>query len=212
MIYWLLWGVAHVLVRILYRVSYTGGHNVPRRGAAIVCGNHLGWWDPIIFAIACRRRIYFMAKADLFENRAFGLLLRAIGAFPVRRGEPDRKAIKRAIELLEKGEALGIFPEGTRDRSGTLRRAESGVGLMVIRSGAPVVPAFFTGPYGFRKPVRLVIGKPVRIAVDTDQAKKGAGKRQAAADAVMAEIAALGGRGTEYDRLLQAVPSRRVDG
>ncbi len=212
MIYWLLWGVAHVLVRILYRVSYTGGHNIPRRGAVILCANHLGWWDPIIFALACRRRIYFMAKSELFRNRAFGLLLRAVGAFPVRRGEPDRRAITWAIRVLERGHVLGIFPEGTRDGSGVLRRAEPGVGLMVLRSGAPVVPGHFTGPYGFRKPVRLVIGRPVNIAADPDRVRTGADKRQAAADAVMEEIAALGGRAAEYDRLLLAVPRLRGDG
>lgn len=212
MIYWFLWVIAHLLVRVLYRVSYSGGGNLPKRGPAIVCANHLGWWDPIIFALACRRRIYFLAKAELFDNKAFALLLRSIGAFPVRRGEPDRRAIEWALRVLKEGKVLGIFPEGTRDRTGTLRRAEPGVGLLVLHSGAPVVPGYFRGPYGFRKPVRLVIGKPVQIAVENDAAKTGAEKRQAAADAVMEAIAALGGRAEEYGRLVRAVPSRQPGG
>lgn len=207
MIYWLLRGVAHVVVRVLYRVSYTGGHNVPRRGAVIVCANHLGWWDPVIFAIACRRRIYFMAKAELFDNWALGLLLRSVGAFPVRRGEPDRKAILWALNVLERGKALGIFPEGTRDKTGAFRRAEPGVGLMIVRSGATVVPGYISGPYGFRKPVRLVVGKPVTIAVDAAEARSSGERRQAAADAVMAAIAELADRAAEYEQLLKASPA-----
>lgn len=198
MLYWLLWGVAYLLVRVLYRVSYTGGGNIPRRGPVIVCANHLGWWDPIIFALACRRRIYFMAKAELFENRAFGLLLRALGAFPVRRGEPDRKALSRSLEVLETGNVLGIFPEGTRSRAGVLRRAEPGVGLIILKSGAPVVPGYFQGPYRFRHPVSLVIGRPMTIKLGLNDARSPAEQRQAAADTVMKAIAALGGREEDY--------------
>lgn len=198
MVYWLLWCVAHVVVRVLYRVSYTGGGNVPRKGPVIICANHLGWWDPVIFALACRRRIYFMAKAELFRNKAFALLLRALGAFPVRRGEPDRAALTRALDLLKEGKALGIFPEGTRDRTGAFRRAEPGVGLIILKSGAPVVPGYFSGPYGFRRPVRLVIGRPVTVEVDPNKAMTAGERRQAAADAVMTAIAVLGGREEDY--------------
>ncbi|MCL6581313.1 MAG: 1-acyl-sn-glycerol-3-phosphate acyltransferase [Firmicutes bacterium] len=203
MIYWLLWCVAHVLVRILYRVSYTGGSNLPRTGPVLVCANHLGWWDPVIFAITCRRRIYFMAKAELFRNKAFALLLRSLGAFPVRRGEPDRQAITRALDLLAKGRVVGIFPEGTRSYTGAFKRAEPGVGLLVLKSGAPVLPAYFEGPYRFRNRVRLVIGHPVRIEVPGDRLT-GAERRQAVADVVMAEIAKLGGRMLDYERVRSA--------
>jgi 1-acyl-sn-glycerol-3-phosphate acyltransferase len=207
MIYWLLRGVGHVLVRILYRVSYAGGSNIPRRGAVLVCANHLSWWDPVIMALACRRHIYFMAKSELFvgKNWAFGLLLRLIGAFPVRRGVPDRKSLARALNLLEKGQAVGIFPEGTRMRTGEFRRAEPGVGLMILRSGAPVVPAYFKGPYKYRQPVSLVIGAPVQVDIARlDDLRTGAQKRQAAADVVMREIAALGGRTEDYRRTVEA--------
>ncbi len=208
MIYWLLWGVAHILVRILYRVSYTGGSNVPRKGAVIVCANHLGWWDPMIFAIASRRRIYFLAKSELWDNWALGLLLWSVGAHPVHRGEPDRKAINWSLKMLEKGRVLGIFPEGTRDRTGAFRRAESGIGLFVARSGAPVVPGYVQGPYGFRKPVSLVIGKPIEIKVDPQQQKSGAERRQAAADAAMMAIAELAGRAKEYQQIKDSVGRR----
>ncbi len=209
MFYWLLWGVAHVLSRLLYRVSYTGGANVPRKGPVIICANHLGWWDPIIFAMATRRRFYFMAKSELFRNRLLGFLLSAAGAFSVRRGEPDRKSISRAMDLLAKGEAVGIFPEGTRSWTGKFRRAEPGVGLMILRSGAPVVPAYIEGPYRFRQPVRLVIGKPIHVDAGADEARTGAQKRQAAADAVMAEIAALGGRAGDYAAIVAAARPER---
>jgi len=200
-LYWLLWGVAHILARILYRVSYSGGQNIPRKGPVLVCANHLSWWDPVILAAATRRRIYFMGKVDLWDNRVFGLLLSGVGAFPVKRGEPDRKSLRRALELLEQGRAVGIFPEGTRSKTGTFKRGEPGIGLLVLRTGAQVVPAHFTGPYRFRGPVRLVIGRPVDVSRAGAEGVAAHDKRQAVADAVMAEIAALGGRTDEYGSL-----------
>lgn len=196
--YWLIRGLAWLVVRILYRVSYRGGENIPRKGAVLICANHIGWWDPVIAAVAIRRRIYFMGKAELFDNRAFGLLLRSVGAFPVRRGTPDRKALSRALELLKQGQAVGIFPEGTRNPSGQFRRAEPGIGLMVLSSGAPVVPGYFQGPYGFRRPVSLVVGKPIKIDESLTEGKTSGERRQAVADAVMAAVAALGGRVDDY--------------
>lgn len=196
--YWFLWGVAHLLVRLLYRVSYTGGQHVPRHGPVLICANHLGWWDPIIAAIACRRRIYFMAKAELWRNPLLRVLLPLVGAFPVKRGAPDRKALARALELLADGRAVGIFPEGTRDRRGVFRRAEPGIGLLALKAGAPIVPGYFEGPYGFRKPVRLTIGEPFQVEVEAEAETTGAQKRQAVADEVMRRIAALGGRAEDY--------------
>jgi len=200
MVYWLLWGVGHVLVRLLYRVAYSGGENVPRTGPVLICANHLAWWDPVVLAIACRRRIHFMAKAELFEGWSFplGLLLRAVGAYPVRRGTPDRKALSRTLELLEEGKAVGIFPEGTRSPSGRFRRAQAGVGMVALKSGAPVVPAYLDGPYAFRKPLTLTIGQPVTIQAPPDDGLTGGERRQAVADEIMARIAALGGRSDDY--------------
>ncbi len=196
MVYWFLWVVAHVLVRLLYRVSYSGGENIPRKGPVLICLNHLAWWDPVLLALACRRQIHFMAKAELFRgwNLPLGLLLYAVGAYPVRRGRPDRRALDRTLELLRQGRAVCVFPEGTRVRTGKLRRAEPGVGLIVIRTGVPVVPGHITGPYRFRSPVRLTIGRPKRFAIDPEASGTAAEKRQAVADAIMQEIAALGGR------------------
>jgi 1-acyl-sn-glycerol-3-phosphate acyltransferase len=198
MIYWFIWGLAHLLVRILYRVSYTGGDMVPRRGPVILCANHLGWWDPVILGIACRRRVYFMAKSELFGYFGFAQLLWALGAYPVKRGAPDRWALEHTLKLLEQGKAVGIFPEGTRDRSGTFRRAEPGVGQMILKSGAPVVPGYFQGPYGFRRPVKLTLGEPVSLDLRMEGDLTGAQRRQAVADAVMLRIAELGGRTADY--------------
>jgi 1-acyl-sn-glycerol-3-phosphate acyltransferase len=190
--------VAHVVVRVLYRVSYSGEANIPRSGQAIVCANHLGWWDPIILGLACRRRIYFMAKAELFRYPGFAQLLRALGAYPVRRGLPDRSALEHTLGLLRQGKVVGVFPEGTRSRTGVFRRAEPGVGLIILKSGAPVVPGYFAGPYGFRRPIRLVLGKPVTFDSSEFPGATSGERRQAVADAVMAEIARLGGRSADY--------------
>jgi len=198
LIYWLIWGIAHVVVRVLYRVSYSGGEKVPRSGAVLICANHLGWWDPIILAIACRRRVYFMAKAELWDNLILRVLLPLVGAFPVRRGTPDRRSLTRALELLDAGQVVGIFPEGSREPSGVFRRAEPGVGLLVLKAGVPVVPGYFQGPYGFRRRVTLTLGEPLRFEMSDDDGRTGAQKRQMVADAVMRQIAVLGGRGEDY--------------
>jgi 1-acyl-sn-glycerol-3-phosphate acyltransferase len=206
--YWILWLVGHALARVLFQVSYSGGSNVPRKGPVIICANHLGWWDPVLFAMATRRRLYFMAKSELFRNPVLAFFLRAAGAFSVRRGEPDRRSISKALSLLAEGAAVGIFPEGTRSYTGKFRRAEPGVGLMLLRSGAPVVPAYIKGPYQFRGPVHLTIGPAVKVETEIAGARSQSERRQAAADAVMLRIAALGGRMADYEAIMAVARPR----
>jgi len=200
MLYWLLWLVAHGLVRLGFRFSCSGGENIPPTGPLLICANHLAWWDPLLLAIACRRRICFMAKAELFRGWLIplGLLLRGVGGFPVRRGTPDRKALDHTLQLLREGKAVGIFPEGTRSPSGRFRRAQSGVGMIVLKTGVPVVPAYIEGPYAFRRPLRLTIGRPVTIEAPPGEGRSRAEIRQAVADEIMVRIAALGGRREDY--------------
>ncbi len=153
-------------VRLLLRVDIKGRENVPEDGVFFVCANHISNWDPVLVAIAVKRPIHFMAKAELFRNPLLGKLLRALGAFPVDRDAVDIGAIKTALTHIKHDEPLGIFPQGKRFRGERpeTRDIKSGVGMMVYRTEAPVVPiAIYTKDYRVRlfRRTHVHVGKPI---------------------------------------------------
>ena len=122
-----------------------GVENVPDEGGALIAANHLSHLDPPVVGSAMPRRTYYFAAAYLFKNPVFGFLIRKCYAFPVRRGAADRAALKAAIELLEAGELLTMFPEGTRSRTGELGEFDLGAALAASRAGVPIVPCAISG-------------------------------------------------------------------
>jgi glycerol-3-phosphate dehydrogenase (NAD(P)+) len=127
-----------------FRLRRLGCEHIPG-GAVVLAANHRSFLDP--FAIGCclPRPTYFVAKQELFKNPILGWFLNCMGAFPVRRGESDEESMETALQLLERGEAVVIFPEGTRIRAGSLAKPKRGVGRLALESGAPVVPIAITG-------------------------------------------------------------------
>ncbi|MGH2403179.1 MAG: lysophospholipid acyltransferase family protein, partial [bacterium] len=122
--------------------------------------------------VALRRSARYMAKVELFENPVLGWLLRSVGSFPVRRGQPDRQAIRTALQVLSRGEVLIMFPEGTRSPNGRLMAGEPGAALLALRAGTPVLPMAVIGtqramPKGTIFPKRLQvvvrIGPPLAV-------------------------------------------------
>jgi 1-acyl-sn-glycerol-3-phosphate acyltransferase len=134
-----------------------------------------------------------MGKQELFETPIIGFLLRAIGAFPVRRGEGDRRALQMALAVVAAGQPLGLFVEGHRSESGQLIRGRPGVGYLAQRSGAPIVPLAVSGTRRarlgafWRRDILLRLGPPFRVS-DLDVT---ADDQQALADAIMRRVAAL---------------------
>ncbi len=128
----------------LGRSRVTGRRNVPQSGPVILAPNHVSNLDPPIVGVSCGRWPYTMAKAELFQG-AFGWVIEQMGTFPVHRGEADRRALKFARGLLKNGEAIIIFPEGTRSGDGQLRAPEIGVAMLAHQSKAAVVPIFLGG-------------------------------------------------------------------
>lgn len=126
----------------LLRLKVIGRENIPKEGGLIVAANHTSYLDPPLVGLALwpYRKLYYVAKTELFKIPILGFILRLVNAFPVKRGKPDRLALKRASHLLKKGEAVCIFPEGTRSRDGKLQPPELGISLLVLLSGAPVLP------------------------------------------------------------------------
>jgi 1-acyl-sn-glycerol-3-phosphate acyltransferase len=164
-----------VLFRSAFRLTVDGAHHVPRDGAVLLAGNHTGFLDgPLVWAFSPRPAT-FLAKSELFVGplaRALGWL----GQVPVHRGRPDRTALRTALAVLDSGQPMGVFPEGTRG-AGTLEEVSDGLAWLALRSQVPVVPIAVLGtaeamPKGgrprLRAPVRLVFGPPVTLTTTGD--------------------------------------------
>lgn len=134
-----------LVIRPFMDLTIEGLENVPASGPLLFVANHVHNADPILLEMAITRPVHFMAKQELFRNPVLAWLLRRAGAFPVDRGRPDRAAIRRAEALLAQGIAVGMFPEGTRSKSGRLQPAFPGAGLIAVRSGALILPAAIVG-------------------------------------------------------------------
>jgi 1-acyl-sn-glycerol-3-phosphate acyltransferase len=126
---------------ILFRPKIIGKENIPAAGAFILSANHVSNWDPPVLATFIDREVCYMAKEELFKNPVFAKAIRALNAFPVKREAADKNAIKNAVKILKSGGCLGIFPEGTRSKTGEIGKAESGVSLIAAMTKAPIVPA-----------------------------------------------------------------------
>ena len=156
--------------RLLFRGSTSGNNRVPMQGPLVVVANHGSHLDPPLLGHALGRPVAFMAKAELFSIPLLGAVIRACGAYPVRRGASDREAIRTATARLMEGWATGVFLDGTRQPDGRVNAPQPGAALLAARSGAPLLPvaivnshrALGTGQVVPRLvPLQLRVGEPV---------------------------------------------------
>lgn len=147
----------------LYRIKVFGKEHVPKEGAVIICSNHISNFDPPVVGITSPRDIHFMAKEELFQKKFLGGLLTQVQAFPIKRGMKDRNALRHALKLLKDGNTLGLFPEGTRSKTGELGQGLAGAGFFAVRSEACIVPCAIIGPYKAFKPLKVVYGPPINM-------------------------------------------------
>ena len=165
------------LFRLVFRCRVCGTENIPAAGAVIIASNHIGNFDPPLIGCHLPRRIYFMAKEELFRFPVFADVIRWLGAFPVKRGSADRQAVKRMLEILVAGQVLGVFPEGTRGKNGILGEPEPGMAIMAIKTGTTIVPVAVQGTdfrsggwpkfsVSFGKAIPVKRAKPDKEAVD----------------------------------------------
>ncbi|WP_256757267.1 1-acyl-sn-glycerol-3-phosphate acyltransferase [Cohnella sp. WQ 127256] len=152
---------------LLFRLEARGVSNIPLDGPVILCSNHKSLLDPITLGVRVPRKVHYMAKEELFRIPLFGSLIRAVGAFPVKRGGVSKEAIRTAINLLQAGNVMGIFPEGTRNES--VGMGKRGAVTMAIRSKAIIVPVALVGEYRpFRKMI-AVYGAPIDLVPYAEQ-------------------------------------------
>jgi 1-acyl-sn-glycerol-3-phosphate acyltransferase len=156
--------VVWVIMHILFRIDIKGQENIPSDGA-LICPNHYSLLDPVLIAICMsKHKIRFMAKHEVFKNPLANFYLRKVGVYPVKRGEPDINSIKTTLRLLKGNELVGLFPEGTRSKTGELGPANPGVALFAIKSGKPVIPVAITGRYKLFSKVKVNYGQPLDLA------------------------------------------------
>ena len=164
MLYRFLRSILRPLVFLLYRPSLIGYENLQIQGKGIIICNHISLLDPVVIGCIVPRPIHLMAKKELFKNRFFSWFLSHLGAFPVKRGTADISAIKKALKFLENGELFGIFPEGTRSKTGNMQDLEPGVAMIALKSNAPVIPVFIHNHYRSFKKTFITIGAPIDLS------------------------------------------------
>ena len=136
--------VCRPIMKVFYRYKFINNNSIPHEGAYIIASNHMSFSDPVLLGLGQRRRLFFMAKQELFKNKFFAGLIRALGAFPVERGAGDGKAIKTGEDLIKEGNVMTIFIEGGRTKTGEFMRPRSGCALVAQQMQAPVIPACIT--------------------------------------------------------------------
>ncbi len=205
MFFWLVRSIAVPLGRLLFRTTVAGAENIPMAGPVMVVGNHQSNLDPFFISTGNPRRLYAMGKAELFVNPISRWFYLHLGAYPIKRGQPDRKGLKKILDLFYQGSAVIVFAEGGRFREPGLGPLEPGVVFLADMANVPILPVGLQGPgliwpKGARLPrlpkVRVRFGQTFMVAdfAPRAAAKTGAEKRArqtAILDRIANEIKAL---------------------
>jgi len=164
--------ISAILTRVMFNLQVRGRDNMPKAGGALVVSNHQSYLDPVVLAVTFDRPFAFLADSYLFKIGPFAWLIRKLNAFPIEQGKGDVGAVKQTIRLLQEGEVLNVFPEGTRTKDGQLQPVLGGVALAIRRAKVPVIPAIIVGAYEayprhriIPRPgrIRVIYGKPIRL-------------------------------------------------
>jgi 1-acyl-sn-glycerol-3-phosphate acyltransferase len=207
--YWVLKMILVPILRPLFRPWVEGLENVPEGGAAIFASNHLSFSDSIFLPLMVPRRITFLAKADYFTGRSLkgrltASFFKGVGQVPVDRtgGSAGEAAVRKGLDILRRGEMLGIYPEGTRSPDGRLYRGKTGVARMALEARVPVLPVAMIGTGEIQPPGKIIprvrrvgirIGRPLNFSRYTGLAKDRFVLRSVT-DEIMYELMELSGQ------------------
>lgn len=167
-------GVLRLTFRVLQGLQVDGLEHVPARGGGLIVCNHCSWLDPPVLGCSLsHRQVHFMAKKELFERPWLGPLIRSLGAFPVERGQADRKSLRLALELLAQDRLVCLFPEGTRGHGGSMQPWHVGVAMLAQHAQVPIIPAALVHTRNLledralrpsRRPIRVRFGPAINLA------------------------------------------------
>lgn len=172
MIYHIILFVVAVAVRIRFRIKIKGKENIPE-GGVIIAMNHQANWDSLLVGTSTPRKLHIMAKESLFKNKILAWIITTMGAFPINREKADIKSLKNSLRILKEGNIFSLFIEGSRSKTGEMQEPKKGVGFIVAKSRAPVVPTYIYGTTNkkwFSK-AGVVYGKPITFGDETDYEK-----------------------------------------
>jgi len=182
MVYTIIKTIFFILFKIFWKIEITGSDNIPKKGSLIVAPNHVSYLDPVIIGISMKRKVHFIAKKEVFSTVLGNLFFRQLNAFPVDRDKIDMAALKNALNLLQQGEILGIFPEGTRSMNGELKEFKLGIIKIAMKAGAPILPVGIIGvhkiyprgkkfPTLFKHKIIVRFGSPISFSTQKTKDK-----------------------------------------
>jgi 1-acyl-sn-glycerol-3-phosphate acyltransferase len=197
-LYWFCRGMSAVAAHAAFQYRAFGRENIIEDGPAIMAANHQSYFDPPLVGITCKNELHYLARKTLFEIPLLGSLISRVNALPVDLSKGDLSALRTVINLLKDGNRTVIFPEGTRSLDGQIKQARPGIGMIIARTLAPVVPmrifgSFEAWPKGGKikpHPITVVVGKPIRFTKE-DFATSNRESYQKASERVLAAIAAI---------------------
>jgi len=176
--------VVYTIFKPWYRIEAIGVENFPKEGGVLLCANHIHNFDPIVVGIMAPRPVHYMAKEEIFRVPVLGGIVKKCNAFPVKRGFSDREALRTGLKILKDGNVFGLFPEGTRSKTGEIGKGLSGAGFFALRTEAMVVPCAIIGPYKSFKRLKVVYGKPIAM----DEMRKAKASAEDVTELIMSEI------------------------
>jgi 1-acyl-sn-glycerol-3-phosphate acyltransferase len=197
-LYWCGYTLCKTIAKVGFRYQAFGQENIIEDGPAIMAANHQSYLDPPLVGITCRSELYFLARKTLFKNKLFGSILSRVNALPVDLSGADLTAVRTIINLLKQGHRTVIFPEGTRSLTGQIQHARPGIGMIIAKTLAPVVPMRIFGSFqAWPKagtiqpcPITVVVGKPIRFKKEEFDGKSREAY-QKIGEQVLATIAAI---------------------
>jgi len=148
---------------LLFWPKVTGRKNARFKGKAILISNHKSMWDPLFIGCVFPRPIVWMGKQELFKNKLVSGFFKSVSTFPVRRGEGDLAAIRHSFKVLREGRLFGMFPEGTRVKSDTIRPFEPGASMIALKTDTKIVPVYIRGKYRFFHRMKIAVGEHIHL-------------------------------------------------